>query len=175
MIGQRSFVIAFLSTALSIAGAAPAPKEKPPDRVAPDFRLESLDGRTVRLSDIRGKAVLLSFWAPWCVPCRVETPWLVDLDREYRSQGLEIVAIALDATSKVELARFAKENDVRYTILLGTSAVADAYGGVALLPETFFISRQGTIVKSRAGAGDRGELERDVKRLVRSGVERIDR
>jgi peroxiredoxin len=173
MIGPRSIVVAFLAAALSMAGAAPAPKEESPDRVAPDFRLESLDGSTVRLSDLRGKAVLLSFWAPWCAPCRVEIPWLVELDREYRSQGLEIVGIALDATSKVELAKIARERNVGYTILLGTSDVADAYGGVELLPQTFFISRQGTIVKSYAGAGDRGELERDVQRLVRS--ERKDR
>jgi thiol-disulfide isomerase/thioredoxin len=174
MIGQRSIFIVLLSAALAIAAAAPAlPRGESPDRIAPDFRLESLGGGTVKLSDLRGKAVLLSFWATWCAPCRVETPWLVELDRKYRSQGLEIVAIALDATSKDEIARYAKEQSIGYTILFGTSTVADAYGGVELLPQTFFISRQGTIVKSYAGAGDRGELERDVQRLVRS--ERKDR
>jgi len=175
MIGPRSTVVAFLAAALSMAGAAPAPKEESPDRVAPDFRLESLDGSTVRLSDLRGKAVLLSFWAPWCAPCRVEIPWLVELDKKYRSQGLEIVGVALDATSKAEVAKYAKELHIGYTVLLGTPAVADAYGGVELLPQTVFISRQGTIVKSSSGAGDRAGLERDVQRLVSTGVERTKR
>jgi cytochrome c biogenesis protein CcmG/thiol:disulfide interchange protein DsbE len=165
--GQRWIGIALLSATLPIAGASPGPAaEASPRRAAPDFRLESLDGRMVKLSDFRGKAVLLSFWATWCAPCRVEIPWLVELDRKYRSRGLEIVGIAIDASSKDEVARYAKERNIAYTMLLGTSAVADAYGGVKLLPQTFFVSRQGEIVKSTTGVGGRGELERDVQGLL---------
>ena len=76
--------------------------------IAPDFSLESLDGKTTRLSDFRGKAVLLNFWATWCGPCKIEMPWFVDLQKQYGSQGLQIVGVAMDDGSKEDIAKFAK-------------------------------------------------------------------
>jgi len=67
---------------------------------APDFSLVALDGKTMRLSDFRGKAVLLNFWATWCGPCKIEMPWLVDLQKQYGAQGLQIVGVAMDDASK---------------------------------------------------------------------------
>src|SRR5271155_5628159 len=75
--------------------------------VAPDFTLQSLDGKTVRLSDFRGKPVVLNFWATWCGPCKIEMPWFVDLQRQYGSQGLQIVGVALDDASKEDNGKFA--------------------------------------------------------------------
>ena len=97
---------------------------------APDFTLESLDGKSMRLSDLRGKAVLLNFWATWCGPCKIETPWLVELQNQYGAQGLQVVGVAMDDSGKDEIAKFAKDMGVNYPVLIGKEAVGDAYGGV---------------------------------------------
>jgi peroxiredoxin len=134
---------------------------------APDFELRSLDGRTVRLSDFRGKPVLLNFWASWCAPCRVEMPWLVELDQQYRPLGIEIVGVSLDDPgAEQDVAKFVAERGVRYTILIGDSAVADVYGGARFLPQSFFIDRDGTITKTSFGLTDKHELEEGLKKLL---------
>jgi thiol-disulfide isomerase/thioredoxin len=130
---------------------------------APDFTLQSLDGKSLRLSDLRGKAVLLNFWATWCVPCKIEMPWLVELQNEYGPQGLQIVGVAMDDSSKEDIAKFAKDMGVNYPVLLGKEAVGDAYGGVPALPESFFISRDGKIVDKILGLRGRSDLEDAVK------------
>jgi cytochrome c biogenesis protein CcmG/thiol:disulfide interchange protein DsbE len=133
---------------------------------APDFTLESLDGKSVRLSDLRGKAVLLNFWATWCAPCKIEMPWFVELQSQYGSQGLQIVGVAMDDSSKEDIAKFAKEMGVNYPVLLGKEAVGDAYGGVPALPESFFIGRDGKIVDKIIGLKGRGEIEDSIKKAL---------
>ena len=134
---------------------------------APDFELRSLDGRTVRLSTLRGKPVLLNFWATWCAPCRVEMPWLVELDQQYRPESVQIVGVSLDDSgTESEVARFIAERAVHYTILIGDSSVADLYGGVRFMPQSFFIDRDGKIVKTSLGLTDKHDLEDGIKALV---------
>jgi thiol-disulfide isomerase/thioredoxin len=134
--------------------------------VAPDFTLESLDGKNVRLSDLRGKAVLLNFWATWCGPCKIEMPWFVELQNQYGPQGLQIIGVAMDESGKDDIAKFAKEMGVNYPVLLGKEAVGEAYGGVPALPETFFISRDGKIVDRIIGLKGRGEIEDSIKKAL---------
>jgi len=133
---------------------------------APDFTLESLDGKSMTLSDLRGKAVLLNFWATWCGPCKIETPWLVELQNQYGSQGLQVVGVAMDDSGKDEIAKFAKDMGVNYPVLLGKEAVGDAYGGVPALPESFFIGRDGKIVDKIIGLKGKGEIEDSIKRAL---------
>jgi thiol-disulfide isomerase/thioredoxin len=134
--------------------------------LAPDFTLESLDGKSTRLSDLRGKAVLLNFWAPWCEPCKIETPWLVQFQNQYGSQGLQVVGVALEYQDKDEVAKFVKQMGVGYTVLLGKDETGDEYGGVPALPETFFIGRDGKIVDKILGLRGRGDIEEDIKRAL---------
>ena len=134
--------------------------------VAPDFTLESLDGKNVRLSDLRGKAVLLNFWATWCGPCKIETPWFVELQNQYGSQGLQVIGVAMDDSSKDDIAKFAKDMGMNYPVLLGKEAVGDEYGGVPALPETFFIGRDGKIVGKIMGLESRSEIEDSVKQAL---------
>ena len=133
---------------------------------APNFTLESLDGKNMSLSDLRGKAVLLNFWATWCGPCKIETPWLVELQKEYGSQGLQVVGIAMDDSGKDDIEKFAKDMGVNYPVLLGKEAVGDAYGGVPALPESFFIGRNGKIVERIIGLKGRGEIEDAIKKAL---------
>lgn len=133
---------------------------------APDFTLEALDGKTMQLSELRGKAVLLNFWATWCTPCRIEMPWFVELQNQYGPQGLQIVGVAMDDSSKDDIAKFAKDMGVNYPVLLGKEAVGDAYGGVPALPESFFIGRDGKIVDRIMGLKSRGEIEDSIRKAL---------
>ena len=135
---------------------------------APDFELVSLDGRKVKLSDFRGKAVVLNFWATWCAPCKVEMPWFVDLQKEYGSDGLTILGVAMDDSDPQKIAQFASEMGVNYPVLLGTNNVSEQYGDVEYLPTTFYINRQGKIVGKVAGLIGKTEIEDDARKALDS-------
>ncbi len=133
---------------------------------APDFTLQSLNGQNMSLSDLRGKAVLLNFWATWCAPCKIEMPWFVELQNEYGAQGLQIVGVAMDDSSKDDIAKFAKDMGVNYPVLIGKEAVGEEYGGVPALPESFFIGRDGKIVDKIIGLKGKAEIEDAVKKAL---------
>ena len=133
---------------------------------APDFTLTSLDGRKVKLSDFRGKTVLLNFWATWCPPCKVEMPWFEDLQRQYAKDGLVVLGVAMDDAEPASIAKFASELGVNYPVLLGTDQVSDDYGDVQYLPTTFYISRDGIIVHKMTGLADRKDIEAAVKKSL---------
>lgn len=133
---------------------------------APDFTLEKLDGGNMKLSDLRGKAVLLNFWATWCGPCKIETPWLVELQKQYGDQGLQVIGVAMDDSGKDEISKFAKEMGVNYPVLLGKEAVGDEYGGVPALPESFFIGRDGKIVDRIIGLKGKVDIEDSIKKAL---------
>src|SRR5437764_14623381 len=100
--------------------------------VAPDFELNILNanGKTMKLSDLKGKAVLLNFWATWCEPCKVEMPWFVDLQNKYASQGLQVLGVAMDDASPSEISSFAQKLGVNYPVLIGKEEVGAQYGGI---------------------------------------------
>src|SRR5262249_17931185 len=106
---------------------------------APDFTLPDLKGKSVQLASFRGKAVVVDFWATWCDPCKIEMPWLVDLQRKYGPQGLQILGVAMDDADEQTIQAFAHKMGVNYPVLKGTEAVADLYGGLDGLPATFFV------------------------------------
>ena len=138
--------------------------------VAPDFTLQTLDGQTVKLSDYRGKAVLLNFWATWCEPCKIEMPWFIDLQKQYGPAGLQIVGVAMDDADTKDIVKFAQDMHVDYPILTGKDAdrekIADAYGGVQFLPESFYLDRDGKILERAFGLKGRGEIEGNIKKAL---------
>jgi thiol-disulfide isomerase/thioredoxin len=134
--------------------------------LAPDFILQSLDGKNVRLSDFRGKAVVLNFWATWCQPCKIEMPWFVELQKQYGPDGLQFLGVAMDDASTSDIADFANRMGVNYPILIGKESVGDVYGGVQFLPETFFIDRDGKVLDRIFGLKGRGEIEDDIKKIL---------
>ncbi|MFB3814781.1 MAG: TlpA disulfide reductase family protein [Terriglobales bacterium] len=124
----------------------------PKGNIAPNFLLPDLQGDTVELSRFHGKAVVLNFWATWCGPCREETPVLVELQKKYGANGLQVIGIALDDSGKGAIAEFAKQLNVNYPVLIGTEDVASAYGGILSLPTTFIIGRDGKVLEQIFGA-----------------------
>ena len=135
-------------------------------RPAPDFELQSLDGKNMKLSDFRGKAVLLNFWATWCGPCKIEMPWFVELQKEYGPQGFQIVGVAMDDASSDEIAKFAKQMGVNYPVLLGKESVGQSYGGVGVLPTTYFIDRDGKLVAREFGLQSRSVFVDHIKEAL---------
>jgi cytochrome c biogenesis protein CcmG/thiol:disulfide interchange protein DsbE len=123
----------------------------------------------MKLSDLKGKAVLLNFWATWCEPCKIEMPWLVDFQKKYASQGLQIVGVAMDDTEDQTIVSFAHKMGVNYPILKGTEKVADQYGGINGLPELFFIDRSGNIVEHDLGLRGADVIEGSIKKIVGNG------
>jgi len=152
------------------AGPAQGPTDPPRGSMAPGFELKNIaDGKTASLASFRGKAVLLNFWATWCGPCKIEMPWLVDLQKKYGPQGLEIVGVAMDDASDKEIAAFAKKMGVNYTVLKGTEKVGDLYGGVDRLPLTYYIDRSGKVVDEIVGLASESVIEDDIKKILGKG------
>ena len=134
---------------------------------APDFTLKTIDGKTLKLSDLRGKAVLLNFWATWCAPCRIETPWIVDIQKQYGGQGLQVVAVSMDDESDADsVKKFAEEMHMTYPILRGTEDVGNEYGGVEFLPTIFFVGRDGKVTGRILGLRGREDIEDNVKKAL---------
>lgn len=154
------------------ASSSKAASETDPTRsaeatgTAPDFALRNLDGKTVRLSELRGKAVVLNFWATWCPPCRHEIPWFIDLQKKYGSQGLQIVGVSMDQTGPQDVAAFARATGMNYTVVMGDWNVARSYGGIRALPTTFYIARDGTVQDSVPGLISREQMEKKIIALL---------
>ena len=120
--------------------------ERPRQRVAaPDFRLPTLDGNEVRLSQYRGKVILLNFWATWCRPCREEMPSLQKLWAQFRGQDFVILAVAADRGNPRTVARFAAELNLDFPILLDPAGEVRRHYEVYGLPMTYLIGRDGRI------------------------------
>ena len=169
-------VVVMVVTLMLVFGIRKSRRASPPAqatttgmKMAPDFTLQSLDGKTVHLSDFRGKAILLNFWATWCEPCKVEMPWIVDLQKKYASQGLQVVGVAMDDASPEEITKFTQQMGVNYPVVIGKDEVADSYGGLPFLPTTFYIGRDGKIVDKVLGIKGRGEIEDDIKKALAQG------
>jgi peroxiredoxin len=133
---------------------------------APNWQLTDLDGKTVSLSDFKGNAVILDFWATWCPPCREEIPGFVALQKQYKDQGLVVVGVSLDQGGPGVVSAFAKQNHIDYPIVMGTEDVATAYGNIQAIPTTFVIDPKGNIVAKHEGATDMATFESELKPIL---------
>ena len=139
---------------------------------APDFSLKTVDGKKISLSDYKGKAVLINFWATWCAPCKIEMPWLVALRTQYAGQGFEILGVSEDDadTPRAKLVKFGQEQGLTYPLLVGDDAISRKYGGVEFLPTSYFVGRDGKIVAETAGLVSKSEVEASIKKALAAGA-----
>lgn len=133
---------------------------------APDFTLADVSGKKLSLSEYRGKVVLLDFWATWCTPCKEEVPHFVDMQNRYGGRGLQIVGISMDDDEKPVRA-FQQEFRMNYPVAVGTTQLAEQYGGVLGLPIAFVIDPQGRIVSRYVGQTDPEVFESEIQKLLR--------
>ncbi|MGQ9646236.1 MAG: TlpA disulfide reductase family protein [Thermodesulfobacteriota bacterium] len=116
----------------------------PSSTLAPDFSLKTLNGQEIRLADLRGRVVLLDFWATWCAPCREAIPHLISLQKNYQEKGLEVIGMNLDKGDVETVRRFVNSMDIPYPITLTPEEVSRKYG-VTALPTTILIDQEGKI------------------------------
>jgi cytochrome c biogenesis protein CcmG/thiol:disulfide interchange protein DsbE len=136
-------------------------------RKAPALALKDIRGRPVRLSDYKGKVVLLNFWATWCPPCRAEMPDLVKLQREYARQGLQVIGVTYPPETVSRVRRFARRLGVNYPIMLGAKATKSLFANTDTLPVTVVIDRDGNIRDAIEGIMLPDEYEQKVKPLLK--------
>ena len=117
----------------------------------PEFKLKDADGQTVRPADYKGKVVLLDFWATWCGPCKIEIPWFMEFERQFKDQGFAVVGVSMDEDGWTAIKPYVQNMKMNYRVLLGDDDVSTAYGGLDSLPTTLLIDRQGKIASVHVG------------------------
>jgi peroxiredoxin len=147
----RTFLLAALLAVISLsscstkqvnAGSIEPSKHR---TLAADFTLKDADGAAVKLSDYRGKVVLLNFWATWCGPCGIEVPWFTEFEQRYKSRGFAVLGVSMDEDGWSAVKPYLSERKVNYRVLLGNDMIAQLYGGLDSLPTSFVIDRAGRV------------------------------
>ena len=172
---------------LVVDAATGAPEYVSPlkGKPAPAFVLEDLSGKKVSLESYKGKAVLVNFWATWCAPCKIETPWLVELRDQYAAQGFEILGVSTEGDGvgkddkaawdkdKAAIAHSAQQMHMEYPVLIDGDTVSQPYGGLDALPASFYVDRNGTVVAAQVGVTTKDEMEADIRKAL--GVSKCGR
>lgn len=139
---------------------------------APDVTLKDLEGKGISLAQYRGKVVLVNFWATWCDPCRVEIPWLIEMQQKYSAKGFTVLGIAMDeegakvVTPFVEKERFEVNGEkslMNYPIVIGDDAAADKFGGLLGYPTSVLVSRDGKVIKRVTGIISYDEIAKAIE------------
>jgi cytochrome c biogenesis protein CcmG/thiol:disulfide interchange protein DsbE len=137
---------------------------------APDFTLKDSSGAPVRLSALKGKVVLLDFWATWCHGCQTEIPWYVDFEKKYGKVGLEAIGVSMDEDGWKAVKPYLRQHSINYPIVVATKDVANEYGGLPSLPVTLLIDRKGNIAELHAGMVDKNEFEKKIRQLLHNSA-----
>jgi cytochrome c biogenesis protein CcmG/thiol:disulfide interchange protein DsbE len=143
---------------------------------APGFALEDLSGKKVSLGSYKGKAVLINFWATWCAPCKIETPWLIELRNQYAAQGFEVLGVSTDdidrddpqklSDEKKEIARSVEQMHIPYPVLIDGDTLSKPYGGLDAMPTSFVVDRNGTVVAAQMGLTSKDDIEANIRKAL---------
>ena len=143
----------------------PAAASAPSKEVKLDFSLPTPDGGSVDLKQFDGSVRVVDFWATWCPPCREAIPHLNELHRKYRDQGVSVIGISVDENPR-EIAAFDRKVHIEYPSLMTSTQAEEAFGGIAGLPSTFILDRQGRLTRSYVGPVEASTLEKDIQALL---------
>lgn len=132
----------------------------------PDLTLPDRTGTPVRLRDLKGKVVVINFWATWCLPCKLEIPFFNKVYDEYRARGVEFIGLSVDVGGWKDIEQFEKEVPIGYQVLLADEKDQAAFGGILGLPTTLYVDRQGRIAYKYIGITDIDQLRAMIARLL---------
>jgi cytochrome c biogenesis protein CcmG, thiol:disulfide interchange protein DsbE len=135
------------------------------NKKAPELTRKDMSGNELSLRGLRGKVVLLNFWATWCAPCQLEMPTFVKWQQQYAVQGLQVVGISMDDEA-APARRIATKLKVNYPVAMGDAELGTRYGGVLGLPLTYLIDRNGVVRSRFEGETDPGKIEKQIKLLL---------
>jgi len=132
-----------------------------------NFTLKDLNNKEVKLSSLKGKVILLDFWATWCGPCKIEIPWFVEFQNKYGKSGLEVVGVLTEDTA-AKARPFVQQWKMNYTVLDGNERddLDDAFGPMFGLPVTVVISRDGKVCAKHVGLSSKDRFEQEIKSLL---------
>ncbi len=135
---------------------------------ASDFYWFDSNGKKVSLSDLKGKTVLVNFWATWCAPCKAELPDIESLSKSYASRGLVVIGVSVDKGGDLlsDVSSFVSKNGLTYQIVIDNDNVADAYGNINAIPTSFLINKDGKIVDKWIGMRDKSFFESTVTKYL---------
>lgn len=134
--------------------------------LALDFTLKLTDGKDIKLSDHKGKIVIIDFWATWCPPCRRGIPDLVEIQKKYQKEVL-IIGISLDNETKPDVVPFIKKFGINYPVAYGTTEVVEAFGNIEAIPTSFIIDKSGQIVDKHIGLVDKSAYINKITELLK--------
>jgi len=140
-------------------------------RPAYNFYVKSTDDRGILLSALKGKVVVLNFWASWCPPCRQEIPGFFEVYEKYRNQGLETVGLSIEEGKQSEVISFIGSNKISYPVSFADSALISDYGPFDYIPTTFIVNKDGDIVHKHVGGMSSTQLENLIKPLLGAAVD----
>jgi thiol-disulfide isomerase/thioredoxin len=136
--------------------------------VAPDFSWQTLDGEIVHLSDLKGKVVLLDFWATWCGPCRSTIPHVEAIHNNYKDSGVIVIGVNMDTASKRQaVAKFIKENEMTYFVISDANGNVASLYGVTSIPRFFLVDKSGDIASTKIGNIP------DLEELITSEIDKL--
>ena len=162
------------------AGDVPQSQTSLIGKPAPDFVLQDVSGKTVALSSFKGKPLLINFWATWCGPCKIETPWLIELQKEYASKGFEVIGISTEGEDlkpddkegfdrqKAAIAKFIKEEQMQYPVLVNGDSLVGPYGGLDAMPTSVYVDPEGKVVAVQLGITSKEDMEANIKKALGS-------
>jgi peroxiredoxin len=136
------------------------------DTPAPDFVLTDVNGEEVKLSDYKGKVVVLNFWATWCPPCRKEIPDFNELQAQYGDKGVQFIGVALDEEGLPKVKKWMSTNAVSYPVVIADAAIKKSYGEMNAIPVTMLIDRQGVIRTKYIGMRQKAIVESMIAPLL---------
>lgn len=145
-----------------------APNAASTAAAAPHLTMVDLDGRSWNTATLKGKVVLVNFWAAWCTPCADEVPKLVGLQDKYGRDGFQTIGISMEDKESA-LRGFYHKYRMNYPVVIGSPQIAQDYGGILGLPTTFLVGRDGRIHSKYSGLVDFSQLEQQVVALLRTG------
>jgi peroxiredoxin len=129
---------------------------------APDFELKTLAGETVKLSNLKGKKVMLNFWATWCPPCKAEMP---DMEKFYKESGKDVVILSVNIDPQLDVKGFVKQYGITFPILLDEKDVVNETYQILSIPTTYFINSKGVIQNKFTGAMNLGSMKQFTNKL----------